>query len=184
MLPSTCNTLLGQVRFVDYGNIVKLLTKSLLTLSEELSRLPPAATAVKILACSGVPDSPEHVYALEKKLLGTKTSLLLVRGDGADHYGRFFVDGQELDFGCLYQDAIDESKSHEATGGAMLTNESLISETAITAADGAVGGVGHTFPVRVNVVDAVDQVWLTSQEDVDALDKLMAELDTLAKEGF
>jgi hypothetical protein len=171
-----------QVRFVDYGSIVKLQAKSLLSLPEQVAVLPPAATPVQMLACSGIEDTPDMRTALENQLLGTNTSILLVRndeaGDAADHYARFFVDGQELDFGCLVRENIDSTKDATACMSFM-----SVASTATIDGEGEEGGliVGHTYPVIFSLVEAVDHAWLTAEHEAEELDQLMADLEALAQ---
>jgi hypothetical protein len=160
------------VRLIDFGLRITAKSDNLFILCPELAVLHPAATPVNLPAVPGVPDTEETRAALERKVLRADTSLLFFR-QGSAHFGRFFINGQELDLSCLVG---------IASQGAETEPPAVPAADDVKEDDGSLP-VGEKRAVVLNFVEEVDRVWVTSQQAANSRDVLSLQLDDMAKEG-
>ena len=175
------------MRLIDLGLKKSVKMSNLFSLPPPLANWPAAATLVRLLAPPGVPDSAEMKKALEKKLSGPNTSLLLVR-EGDDQFGRFFVSQEEVDLGRLYEEAVNASLAPATEGGdislprAGATNSGAMEE----AKEEEELDIPKVVPcpVLLGSVEKVDQIWVIGRWRAEALDRLTSQLQDSAKEGL
>ncbi len=151
------------MRFVDHGLTVKVQVHDLYQLPSEIASQPSAATPVILRATSGLADTEVTRAALKEKLSGPNTSLILVNGDDKECCGRFFVGDKELELSSL--------SKPESVVQVVEEDEDLSLP------------IGQGRPVLLLYVEAVDQVWVMVEHASDAVDRLMSQLEELAKEG-